>query len=201
MERVWTSRLRWRMRGAWMWPAFAGLTLLDGLALHARPIAGERTDLVSGLLLAAFFNLVVVAVIAPLAGALLRRRRGDLPRVVATDYAGTALMLLVTAGVLAAGAIHHPKVEERQRDFRAQAAAVRTYVVHQAPPAYRANLARADTRRVDAELFRTCVPGPDPERALCLFVDTSQSPPGVKVDPNRETNRSFGGRRTITPGG
>ena len=52
-------------------------------------MAGEGTDLVGGLLLAGFLNLVVVAVLAPLAGTLLRRSRPDLPAVVAGDYAGT----------------------------------------------------------------------------------------------------------------
>jgi hypothetical protein len=196
---MWASRLHWRMRGAWMWPAFFGLTLLDGVALNARPIAGESTALVSGLLLGAFLNLLVVAVAAPLAGRLLRRRRPELPQVVAADYAGTALMVVVTLGLLLGGALHRPAVQDGQRDFAAQAAAVRRYVGHQAPAPYRSNLARADTRRVDADLVRTCVPGPDPERALCLFVDTSQEPPGIRVDPNRETNRSFGGRRGLGP--
>lgn len=201
MEGMWASRLRWRVRGAWMWPAFFGLTLLDGVAVNARPIAGEHTDLVSGLLLGGFLNLLVAAVLAPLGGRLVRLRRPDLPQFVAADYAGAAMMVCVTGALLAAGAIHRPAIQDSRRDFAAQAAAVRRYVGHQAPAPYRANLDRADTRRVDEELFRTCVPGRDPERALCLFVDTSQSPPGIRVDPNRETNRSFAGRRGLSPGG
>lgn len=191
---MWLGRLRWRMRGAWMWPAFAALTVLDALVLRARPVAGEGTDLVGGLLLAAVLNLIVVAVLAPLAGALLRRRRRDLPAVVAGDYAGTALMVAVTVALLGAGAAHHREIVADRQDVAAQAGAVRIYVVHHAPRVYRRNLARADTRRIDAELYRTCVPGHDPERALCLFVDTAQSPPGLRVDPNRETNASFVGR-------
>lgn len=191
---MWASRLRWRLRGAWMWPAFAALTVLDALALRAWPVAGEGTDLVGGLLLAGFLNLLVVAVLAPLAGTLLRRRRPDLPAVVAGDYAGTVLMVAVTAVLLGAGAAHHREIVAGRQDLAAQAGAVRIYVLHHAPGVYRRNLARADTRRIDAELYRTCVPGRDPERALCLFVDTSQSPPGIRVDPNRETNASFVGR-------
>src|SRR3954447_18223154 len=90
VDSVWWSRLRWRLRGAWMWPAFVGLTVFDGLLLHARPIAGDSMSVVEGLLLGCFFTLVAVAVVAPLIGALLRRRRRpDLPRIVAHDYAGT----------------------------------------------------------------------------------------------------------------
>ena len=38
----------------------------------------------------------------------------------------------------------------------------------------RAHVSRADSLRVDEDLYRTCVPHPDPTRALCLIVDTSQ---------------------------
>jgi hypothetical protein len=192
---MWTSRLRWRLRGAWMWPAFALLTVLDGLLLHARPIAGGGIGVFEGMLLAAFFNVVIVAALAPIAGALLRRRRRDLPKVVATDYAGAALLVAVTGALAAGGALHRPAVLEQRRDFHAQAAAVRSYVLAQAPPVYRANLDRADTAQIDAHLYRTCVPGGDPDRSLCLFVSTDQSPPGLRLDPNRETNQSFAGRQ------
>jgi hypothetical protein len=123
---MWPSRLRWRLRGAWMWPGFAVLTVLDGLLLHARPIAGGGTGVFDGMLLAAFFNVVTVAVLAPIAGALLRRRRRDLPKLIATDYAGAALLVAVTGALMAGGVLHRPAVLEQRRDFHAQAAAVRT---------------------------------------------------------------------------
>jgi hypothetical protein len=192
---MWLSRLRWRLRGAWMWPAFALLTVLDGLLLHARPIAGGGTGAFEGILLAAFLNVVTVAVLAPIAGALLRRRRRDLPKLIATDYAGAALLVAVTGALMAGGALHRPAVLEQRRDFHAQAAAVRTYVLAKAPPVYRTNLVRADTAQIDARLYRTCVPGGDPDRSLCLFVSTDQSPPGIRLDPNHETNQSFAGRQ------
>jgi hypothetical protein len=190
MEAGWTSRLRWRLRGAWMWPAFAGLTAFDGLLLHARPIAGDSIGVVAGLLLACLFNLVAVAVVAPLTGAVVRRVwRPDLPRIVAHDYAGTALLVLVAAALLAGGLAHHPAVRERQADFRAQAAAVRDYVVHQAP-AYFHRLPDATTVRLDSDLYRTCVPR-GPTRRLCLLVNTDQSPPGIRRDPSGEPNESL----------
>ncbi|MDQ6914778.1 MAG: hypothetical protein M3155_03085 [Actinomycetota bacterium] len=190
MDPSWTSRLRWRMRGAWMWPAFAGLTVFDGLLLHARPIAGDSTSVVGGLLLGCLFNLLAVAVMAPLAGAVVRRRwRPDLPRIVAHDYAGTALVVVVSLGLVAAGLAHDPAVRERRADFRAQAAAVRDYVVHQAP-AYVHRLADATTLRLDVDLYRTCVPA-GPTRRLCLLVNTDQSPPGIRRDPSGEPNESL----------
>ena len=192
---MWASRLRWRLRGAWMWPAFALLTVLEGLMLHARPIAGDGTGPFEGMLLAAFFNVVTVAVLAPICGALLRRRRRDLPRVVANDHAGTALLAAVAGALALGGAFHRPAVLEQRREAQAQAAAVRGYVLAQAPPMYRAHLHRADTRQIDSHLYRTCVPGGDPDRWLCLFVSTDQSPPGIRVDPNHEDNQSFAGRQ------
>src|SRR4051794_39915697 len=106
MERVWLSRLRWRIRGAWQWPSFVALTLVDAVLLHQLPIAGEGPDWVPAVLLAMFFNLLAVAVVGPLLGLALRRRRPDLPRVVATDYGGTAA-LVGTAALLAGIGLAH----------------------------------------------------------------------------------------------
>ena len=44
-ERFWPTRVRWRLRGAWMWPTFVALTLLDGLVLHLLPPVGTGVDL------------------------------------------------------------------------------------------------------------------------------------------------------------
>lgn len=173
-----------------MWPAFAGLTVFDGLLLHTRPIAGDSISVIGGLLLACLFNLLAVAVVAPLVGTLVRRAwRPDLPRLVAHDYAGTVLLVAVAAGLLAAGLAHHPAVRRQQAAFRAQAGAVRDYVVHQAP-AYFHRLDAATTIRLDADLYRTCVPGGRSPR-LCLLVNTDQSPPGIRRDPSSEPNENL----------
>ncbi len=68
-ERVWWTRLRWRLRGATMWPAFLVAVVVDTVLLRELPIAGDTApDVFAAVLLAFFFNLVVVAVGAPLAG-------------------------------------------------------------------------------------------------------------------------------------
>jgi hypothetical protein len=176
-----------------MWPTFIALTVVDALLLHSLPISGETgPDLVPALLLAGFINLFAVAVIAPLAGLLVRRRRPDMPRIVATDYAGTVAVVAVLLSLLAIGLVHRPAVLEAKRDRGAQLLAVQHYVMANAPATYRAHLALADTVRMDDDLFRTCVPGAKPDRALCLFVDTSQSPPGVTLDHNRAPNTMVG---------
>src|ERR1044072_3841798 len=111
MERVWTSRLRWRLRGAWLAPLLVVLTIADAVLLHLRPLAGDgRTAFFAALLLASFLNLVAVAALAPFGGMLLRRVRPDLPAIVARDYAGVVLVLLITAGLAVGGQLHHSTV-------------------------------------------------------------------------------------------
>ena len=195
-------RWRWRLRGAAMWPAFAVCLAGDVVLLRELPPAGQTTTVTDAFLVGGVFNLVIVAVLAPLGGALLRRRRPDLPRVVAGDYAGTALLLAGAGLLLALGLAHRPSVLDAQRAFRAESDAMRMYVATQAPIAYRRNVSRADSVLIDRALYRTCVPGPDPEQALCLYIDTSQSPPGVRLDPDRAPNwRLFDRRGGGSPAG
>jgi hypothetical protein len=187
-QSVWLARMRWRMRGAWLWPAFVLLTLAEGVLLDVLPIAGDGPGgVLPGVLLAGFANLILIAALSPLAGHRLRRRRPDLPRVVAQNYAGTALLLALAAAILAGGLIHRPAVVAAEQDLRAQAAAVHDYVISQEPK-YAPGIALADPMRLEDDLYRTCVPGPDPKRWLCLYVNTSQRPAGVTLDNDRTPN-------------
>jgi hypothetical protein len=185
---VWRSRLRWRRRGAWLWPAFLVLTVADAFLLGPLPISGRHTGFFPGLLLGMFFNLVAVALVAPFASMALRRRRADLPKVVADDRAGTALVVLVTGGLLAGGLAHRPVRLSEDRAFREQSDAVRAYVARNATAEYRAHIDEADTWRQADDLYRTCVPGDHGHLPLCLLVNTDQSPPGVRVDHDRTPN-------------
>ena len=188
---LWRARIRWRMRGAWLWPSFVVLTLAEGVALEVLPVAGDGPGgVLPGVLLAGFANLIVVAAGAPLAARRLRRRRPDLPRVIADNYAGTALLCAVAAAIVALGLVHRPSVLAAQDDARAQAAAVHDYVVAQAPE-YAPGITLADPMRLDGDLYRTCVPGPDPKRWLCLFVNTGQRPAGVTLDHDRAPNSTY----------
>ena len=186
------------MRGAWQWPAFGVLTLLDAVLLTQLPFYDEGPGtFVAGVLVAMFFNLLAVAVVGPLLGMRLRRRRPDLPRPIASDYASTAVLVAISALMLVGGLLHRPAVAAERADVAAVAASTHDYVVRQAPE-YRDGLAAMDAMRVEEDLYRSCVPGPDPRRWLCLFVTTDQSPPGITVDPDRAGNlayRSHGGFR------
>lgn len=198
VEPLWTARLKWRMRGAWLWPTFALLTLADGFLLAALPpYDGAPPSMLPGVLLAGFANLFCVALPAPLTARWLRRRRPDLPRPVAENYAGTALLCALAALLIVAGVAHRPAAAAQQADRRAELGAVQHYVISQAP-AYRSGLSRVDSIQLEPEMYRTCVPGPDPKRWLCLFVETDQQPPGVRLDSDKAPNsayRSAGGFR------
>jgi len=194
MERVWLTRLRWRIRGAWLGPAFALLLVVDTVLLHELPIAGQGPNWVGALLLALFFQLIAVAGLGRLAGRLVRRRRPDLPRVVARSYGGTAMLVLVTV-LLAGVGLAHRGERERERDaFARQSAVVRAWVAREAAAEYRRNVDRATVLRFGDGLYRTCVPSDDSRRALCLFVDMDATPPGIRVDPNRAPNATLAPR-------
>ena len=184
-------RVRWRLRGALLWPTFVVVTLLEVPLLHWLPLAGDGTGLLAALLLAGCLNVIAVALIGGLGGAALRRRRPDLPRVVADDRAGVAALALVAAAFVAVGLAHRPEVADEREAFAEQSFAVRRWVEANGDSFTRGHVDGATTLRVDADLYRTCLPGRDPRRWLCLIVDTSVSPPSVRRDPNRESNASW----------
>ena len=186
---MWQSRLRWRLRGAMLWPAFVAAVVIEAVLLDRLPVSGDDgPGLFAAVLLAGFGNLVVVAVAAPLAGRWLRRRRPGMPAVTATDRAGAVLVAAGGALVVALGVAHHSSVRAAHADLDAQAAAARRFFVSQAPREYQANVHHLDTIKQGEQLYRTCVAGPDPRRAFCVFVNTDQSPPGVTRDPDQRPN-------------
>ena len=182
--------MRWRLRGAWLWPAFVVVTVLEMGLLHWLPMAGEGTGFVAALLLAGSFNVIAIAVLGGIGGRILRRARPDLPKVVADDYAGLAALALIGSAFLVAGLVHRPDLIADREAFARQSMAVRLWVQANADDFSRAHVDSADSVQIDTDLYRTCVPGRDPRRWLCLIVDTSQDPPLVKRDTSRESNAS-----------
>ncbi len=68
VESVRWRRLRWRLRGAWQWPAFVALTAVDAVLIARLPFQGEGADVIGAALVATFFNLLAVALVAPFLG-------------------------------------------------------------------------------------------------------------------------------------
>lgn len=185
-------RLRWRLRGAWLWPTFAVATIADTVLLHHLPIAGDgRTGWVPAFLLAGCVNVVAIAALGGIGGWLLRRRRPDLPKVVADDRAGTTLVVLVSVTFLGLGLAHRPALRDHEDDLAAQALAAHNWFASQAPAAFRRNLEAADTLQIGPDLFRTCVPGGDPDRWLCVYLDTSDRPVTARRDTSGASNARF----------
>jgi hypothetical protein len=188
-EALWQTRLRWRLRGAMLWPAFAAAVVIEAVLLDRLPVSGDDgPGLFAAVLLAGFANLIVVAVAAPLAGRWLRRRRPGMPPVIATDRAGAVLVAAGGVLVVALGLLHHSSVQAAHADLGAQAASARRFFISQAPREFQANVDHLDTVKHGDDLYRTCVAGPDPHRAFCVFVNTDQSPPGVTRDPDQRPN-------------
>jgi hypothetical protein len=190
---MWRSRLRWRLRGAWQWPTFAVTTLVDAVLLGQLPFSGEGLSLLPAVLVAGFFNLFVVAVVARAGGALLRRGRPALPKEIAADYAGTAGLVALTLAMTAGGIAHRPAVAESKDDLRAAVQAARRFAAHRAPAPYRAGVEHGDTWAQGPDLFRTCFPGPDPRRDFCVIVRTDEPVPIVARDPDQRPNATVAG--------
>jgi hypothetical protein len=167
--------MRWRRRGAWMWPTFVGLTVADACVGHALPFSGDSEALMPALIFAGFWNFVAVVVLAHPVGAVLRRVRRDLPRFVARDYAGTWLLICITAALLVGGLANHATVSgdgAAMRDAELRAIA---WIGFRAPAPFRADLDRATTVTIQpGSLYRTCVPSAGGQRTYCVIVNDRQ---------------------------
>jgi hypothetical protein len=165
------TRLRWRLHGAWMWPSFVVLTLLDGVIVHWRPLAGDSESPVGGWLIGVFLSLVGFVVLAPLIGVVLRRLRGDMPKIVARDYAGTIVTATVTAILLAAGLAHHASVTADQRTLEDATARAEAFIGTHAPEGFQTNLRSVSTYVIQAGvMYRTCVSNTAQTKTYCVIV-------------------------------
>jgi hypothetical protein len=189
MDGAWFTRMRWRRRGAWMWPAFVALTAADTFVAHALPLEGDSEGLMPALLFAGFWNFVAVAVVAHPVGAIVRRARRDLPRFVARDYAGTWLMIAIAAGFVTAGLANHATVSSDGAAMRDAEVRAISWIGYRAPSEFRADLLRASTFTIQpGSLYRTCVPSADRRRTYCVVVNdrapVSQSVHFAGYEPN-----------------
>lgn len=184
-------RLRWRRQGAWQWPVFAIVTVAEAILLHELPLAGDGTGYVPGFLLAGCLNLLAIAALGGAGGWLIRRRRRDLPQVVAQDYAGLALMAAIAITFVTIGIVHHGEREEDDRQFARQSQAVRDYVATQGDAFAEAHLDVADSITLGEDRYRTCVPTEEPRRFDCFIVRTDFEPPRVIPDDSRAPNSTF----------
>jgi hypothetical protein len=156
-----------------MWPAFAAFTVLDAIVGHLLPASGETQRLLGALIAAIVINLLVIVLLSRPLGALVRHVRGDLPAVVARDYAGTALVAGVATVLLIAGLIHHSTVVAHRRAMQDAIARAQAWIGDRAPAEFRRNLGYVSTVAIEpGAIYRTCVVSVDHRHTYCVIVRT-----------------------------
>ena len=173
--------MRWRLRGAWMWPSFVAITLLDGFLLHQLPPVRTGVDLIPGILLATFANLILIGAVGPwLARRLWKRRPAADPPApakaqfeVLSDRIGTGLLVASVLGVLAAGLAARPVVVSETEDTERAAFALLHRIERSGNEELIRNRDTAQTARLSDDFFRTCIRRDDERRYFCFLIDTS----------------------------
>jgi hypothetical protein len=196
-ESFWASRVRWRLRGAWMWPTFAVLVIADAVILHELPPISTGIDAIPALILSSFTNLFIVGALAPWLVWFAERkaqRPSTAPREVRVDRTATALLCVGLVGIVAAGLAARPAVILETERVETAVAAAGDYVDAHAPPDVRRNW-DAGRARIDqigtSGLFRACAQYADLSKNYCVFVDTNEDPPTVRKDPSTLNNPDF----------
>jgi hypothetical protein len=173
MDVAWSRRMRWRRRGAWMWPAFVAAVAADAFIGTQLPPAGESEGLYAAALAGLVLNTLGVILLSRPLAAIVRRRRPDLPLIVARDYAGTTIVAGVTAALLAAGLIHHGRVVGDARAMREAVIRAQAFIGDRAPAEFRRHVEFVSMFAIEpSHLFRACVPGQSDRRTYCVIVDT-----------------------------
>jgi hypothetical protein len=200
-ERFWTRRLRWKLIGAWRWPAFAAAILLDAVILHELPPLGsletEPGDLnwPVSFIVSGFGNLALIAIADALGrfAESKRRARGihDPHIEVQSDRMAVVALGFGVLGVLAWGLATQGTAVTETEATEKNAAAVRDYVLTHGSQEYKRNLHTANTERLAEGYFRTCVADDSRRRFLCVFVDTKKDPPEIVRDPSMLPNKNL----------
>jgi hypothetical protein len=156
-----------------LWPIFVVMIAVDAALAVILPISGESESAVAGALSGLFLNLLVVLLLSRPLGALLRRARPDLPAVVARNYAGTSVVLVVSAVLLLAGLLHHSTVVANQNAMRDAGTRAQAWIGDRAPAEFRRNVRLLNTFAIEpGSIYRSCVPGTGDSRSYCVIVKT-----------------------------
>jgi hypothetical protein len=197
-EQLWARRMRWRLRGAWQWPAYALLTLLDAVILHELPPVREGIDFVPALIVSSFGNLFLMGAVAPWLGKRLAEREhaaggNGIPLAVRAevlkDRTAAVLLAIATAGLLVAGLGNQPAVVAETEDVEDAIGLLERYVAANAPHEIQRNLEIVNTDRLEEGFFRMCINYDERDRAWCVFVNVKDEPPTVVRDPSEVPNQ------------
>jgi hypothetical protein len=167
-------RMRWRRAGAWLWPSFVVLIAADAAIGHALPPSGTTESLMAAGLLALVANLLAVLFLSRPLGGLLRRLRPDLPSVVARDYAGTVVVLAVTAVIVIAGLANRGAIEATGRATQDAIARAQAWIGDRAPDQFRRNLQFVSLLAIQpGTIYRACVANVAGTQSYCVIVNRS----------------------------
>jgi hypothetical protein len=192
MDGAWLARFRWRRRGAWLWPTFAALTIADAIIGRELPPAGDTQTVVAAALLGCALNLIGVVVLSWSVGALIRRARPDLPTVVARDYGGTLVLVVVTAGLFAVGLAHRSTVLAHRDAMREATARAEAWIGDRAPTQFRRDVASMSVFAIEVgRIYRACVTSVDGARTYCVIVDDQRPFPRSVRPAGSEPNSGF----------
>jgi hypothetical protein len=190
--------MRWRLRGAWQWPAYALLTILDAVILHGLPPVREGVDFVPALIVSSFGNLFLMGAVAPWLGKRLAEREhaaggNGIPLAVRAevlkDRSAAVLLVIATVGLLAAGLGNRPAVVAETNDLEDAIDLLESYVAAHAPPEIQRNIDIANSDRLEEGFFRMCINYDERDRAWCVFVNVKAEPPTVVRDTNETPNQ------------
>lgn len=190
--------MRWRLRGAWQWPAYALLTVLDAVILHELPPVREGVDFVPALIVSSFGNLFLMGVVAPWLGRRLAEREraaggNGIPLAVRAevlkDRTAAVLLTIATVGLLIAGLGNQPAVVAETEDVEDAIALLERYVPANAPHEIQRNLEIVNTDRLEEGYFRMCINYDERDRAWCVFVNVKAEPPTIVRDPSEIPNQ------------
>jgi hypothetical protein len=197
--------MRWRLIGAWRWPLFLAITVLDALVVVWLPPNGTSALFVPALVICSFANLFLIGAVAPWLARRMGARRGapegqhapspSFPPAnhaeILTDRIALAALVLGLVGLVVAGLGNHKVVVAATDRLARGGAAARDFAIAHGPADVRRNATAANINSHELQqdgLFRMCVPYEDPTRAFCMYVDATRKPPTVRLDHDTRPN-------------
>jgi hypothetical protein len=94
--------------------------------------------------------------------------------VVARNYAGTSVVIAVSALILAVGLLHHASVVSNEQALQDATTRAEAWIGDRAPAEFRRNVMLSNTFAIEpGSIYRTCVPGRDGRRSYCVIVRTN----------------------------
>ena len=197
-------RLRWRLIGAWRWPLFLVMTVVDALILSEMAPTGGKVPFLPALFICSFGNLFLIGAFAPWVARRLAARQGvataGAPSTfppsnhleLTVDRVAAAVLVLAGVGLLAAGLGNKRVVVADTERLERAGAAVRAYVAKHAPPEVKRRVDAANTHAtLEDGFFRTCVPYEDARKQYCMFVDATREPPSIVRDRDTRPNAVY----------